>query len=436
MSGKNFVDSRRRRLAALVFGLLCSLGGWGGWGGLCPAALANTTIAADMAAATAAEAVPATVYSVTRGDSLESQMPETGAAPAAVRSGQSLSPRLRMALLLPLRSSTLKAAAEMVRDGFRAAHLRDGAAIDVDVVDTDDSVAGIVSAYRSAAASHDVIVGPLSRSAVGALASSGVVDRPTIALAQPEASAGADGSSSLPPHMLAIGLSIEDEARQAAGWAAREQGSGRALIVSTGVAWQKRAARAFIGRWQSGGARVDVMELSVSGNALNGAALTQLKKRLQTDPPAFVFVALDTAQTRQLRAAVDPGLTLYGTSQLNSLNLAEIVGAEKHPELDGVRLLDLPWQLQADHPAVMAYPRAAVTGAVRRSADLERLYALGIDAFRVAAEIGAGRERFTLDGVTGRLTVQFDGIAPATFERVEQQAIYTDGMVLPVTTGP
>ena len=166
------------------------------------------------------------------------------------------------------------------------------------------------------------------------------------------------------------------------------------------------------------------------------AALAQLKKRLQTDPPAFIFVALDAAQTRQLRAAVDPGLVLYGTSQLNSLNLAEVAGAEKRPELDGVRLLDLPWQLQADHPAVMVYPRAVTTGTTRRTPDLERLYALGIDAFRVAAEIGAGHDRFTIDGVTGRLTVQFDGIGPATFERLEQQAIYADGVVLPVVTVP
>ena len=372
-----------------------------------------------------------------RDDASDAAMPAAGTIHAGEPSGelQPITPptRLRMALLLPLRSSTLKAAAEMVRDGFKAAHLRDGAGIDLDVIETDDGAQNIVSAYRAAAAVHDVLIGPLSRSAVSAVAASGAVDRPTVALAQPES--GADASGSLPPRMLVIGLSIEEEARQAAAWAARENGGGKALIVSTGVAWQKRAARAFISRWQSSGARVDVMELSVAGSALNGAALAQLKKRLQTDPPAFVFMALDAAQARQLRAAVDPGLPLYGTSQLNSLNLAEVSGAEKRPELDGVRLLDLPWQLQADHPAVMVYPHPVTTGALRRTPDLERLYALGIDAFRVAAEIGAGRDGFTIDGVTGRLTVQFDGINPALFERLEQQAVYTDGVVLPVANG-
>ena len=459
MSGKNFGASRCVRKAALALGVSCGLCGWGG---LCPAVLANTTAAAaatdpQQLAQVSQESRPGERYrlardalqmpqaperppaaSWTRDDALDTRIPD--ASPFSDRQPSSQfqavmpAPRLRMALLLPLRSSTLKSAAEMVRDGFKAAHLRDGAGIDLDVIETDDGAQNIVAAYRTAAATHDVLIGPLSRSAVGALAASGVVDRPTIALAQPESAA--DGSGILPPHMLVMGLSIEEEARQAAAWAARENGASKALVVSTSVTWQKRAARAFINRWQRSGAPADVIELSVSGSFLNGAALAQLKKRLQADPPAFLFVALDEAQTRQLRAAVDPGLVLYGTSQLNSLNLAEVAGAEKRPELDGVRLLDLPWQLQADHPAVMVYPHAVTTGAARRIPDLERLYALGIDAFRVAAEIGAGHGRFTIDGVTGRLTVQFDAIGPAFFERLEQPAIYTDGVVLPVATGP
>lgn len=421
MTGKNFRISRPAHLVACVLGLLCGLGAMAG---LCPAALANTT------------AAPPTL--LTQRDAPQTALPDMGYSPGAVPATPSASvtppARLRVALLLPLRSRTLKVAAEMVRDGFQAAHQRDSANIEFDVIETDDGAQNIVAAYRAAAAVHDVLVGPLSRSAVSALAASGAVDRPTIALAQPES--GTDSPASLPSRMLMMGLSIEEEARQAANWAARENGGGKALIVSTSVAWQKRAARAFISRWQSTGARVDVMELSMAGGFLNGAALTQLKKRLQSDPPAFLFVALDAAQTRQLRPSVDPGLPLYGTSQLNSLNLSEVAGAEKQPELDGVRLLDLPWQLQADHAAVMSYPHPLASGAMRRTPDLERLYALGIDAFRVAAEIGAGHDRFTIDGVTGKLTVQFDGVSPALFERLEQPAIYTDGVVLPVAVGP
>jgi len=36
--------------------------------------------------------------------------------------------------------------------------------------------------------------------------------------------------------------------------------------------------------------------------------------------------------------------------------------------------------LQADHAAVMIYPRQVIAADQKRSADMERLYALGIDA--------------------------------------------------------
>ena len=101
-------------------------------------------------------------------------------------------------------------------------------------------------------------------------------------------------------------------------------------------------------------------------------------------------------------------------------------------ELDGVRLLDLPWQVQRDHPAVMVYPHPVQAG----TADMERLYALGIDAYRVAREISqlgsrqpSSRQptgRFQIDGVTGRLTVEF-GQGPARFERIEQPAVFKSG---------
>jgi len=103
---------------------------------------------------------------------------------------------------------------------------------------------------------------------------------------------------------------------------------------------------------------------------------------------------------------------------------------ERLADLDGIRLLDIPWQLQADHPAVMVYPRLVVDADQQRSADLERLYALGIDAYRVARDIANGQTRFELDGVTGRLRVRFD-TEPPRFERIAEQAIYRDGGVVP-----
>lgn len=361
-------------------------------------------------------------------------LPPPSSQSEAVPSAPPAAGRVRIGLLLPLRAPGLKAAAEMVRDGFMAAHERDGANVDLTLIETDDVAGDVSAAYRDAATRYDLVVGPLTRSAVGAVASGGAVSRPTIALAQPDPAA--DGSLRLPAKLLAIGLSIEDEARQAARWADRQHGGRKALILSTNVTWQKRAARAFVNQWQHDGIVADMLELAASNGVIDGAALAQLKKRLHGDPPALVFVALDAPQAGQVRAVIGPELPLYGTSQLNTLNLAEIAGAEKQPALDGVHLVDLPWQLQPDHPAVMVYPHPLTIGVQRRSPDMERLYALGIDAFRIAAEIGAGRSAFIIDGVTGRLSVQFDGIHPALFERIEPQATVTGGVATPSASAP
>ena len=72
----------------------------------------------------------------------------------------------------------------------------------------------------------------------------------------------------------------------------------------------------------------------------------------------------------------------------------------------------------------MVYPRFLGAG---RTPDLDRLYALGIDAFRVTLQLAKKPvSAFRIDGVTGRLTVNF-GNGTALFERVEPGAVYQSG---------
>ena len=355
---------------------------------------------------------------------------------------------VNMALLLPLRSETLGAAADALRAGFMAAWERDRDNVTVTVIETTDVPQDILSTYASAAEREDIIIGPLARSAVAAVAASPLVSKPTIALNYPEGY-GSAGAAPLPPKMLAMGLSIEEEARQAAQWAAAEHPGASALILTTSSAWQRRIAAAFAGQWQRIGQPVRMVELNAPNGYLSDPDLVQLRARLAQDPPGLLFSAMGADQTRQLRAALSAPVTteptnpiistadampaqppvpvsgfgalpVYGTSALNPGASMAFAG----PELDGVRLLDLPWQVQRDHPAVMVYPHPVQTG----TADMERLYALGIDAYRVAREISRHPVgRFHVDGVTGRLTIDF-GQGAASFERVEQPAIYKNGV--------
>jgi outer membrane PBP1 activator LpoA protein len=351
-------------------------------------------------------------------------LPPEAAAPAVPAV-----PAVRIALLVPLQSDALRVAADAVRAGFLAAYDREQEGMAVTVVETGDAAQDVLSAYIDAAAQHDIVVGPMSRSGVAAVAQSGEVRKPTIALTQPDIG---DADAKLPQKMLVIGLSIEDEARQVAVWAGAGRKAGRAVIVSSNIAWQRRAANAFAEQWQKLGKELESIELPAFSGYLAARDLVQLKTQLEFDKPTLLFAALDDRQAKQLRAAIGNEIPLYGTSQLNPVALTDWGVAERATDLDGARLLDIPWQLQSDHPAVMVYPRPAANADQIRRGDIERLYALGIDAYRVAREIALNRTDFDLDGVTGKLRVRFNASVPS-FQRTEQQAVYRDGSVTAVT---
>lgn len=359
-------------------------------------------------------------------------LPVLPASPAAT--GPQPAPEagpVRIALLLPLRSEALGRAADVVRAGFMASYERSsGDRIAVEVLETGDSTQEVLSAYNIAVSDYDIVVGPLSRSGAAIVAQRGRVTKPTITLTQADGAGEPDAA--LPPKMLPIGLSVEEEARQAAAWAADDNPGARAFVISTNIAWQRRAAKAFAAQWQRQGQGLETMELTLSGGYLSAAGVVQLLKRIHAERPGLVFAALDASQARQLREAIGTDIPVYGTSQLNPLALPDWPTSDPLPDMNGVRLVDMPWQLVTDHPAVMIYPRLVVNADQRRSADMERLYALGIDAYRVAREIALNQTVFEIDGVTGKLTIDL-GARPARFERTQSHAVYQDGVVVPLS---
>lgn len=360
--------------------------------GLCPAAPANTTVA----------------------------------EPAANDSGDGGIPLASVALLLPARSGPLGNAADALRSGFLAAYERDKSRLAVTVIEAADTPADMLSAYLSASQKFDILIGPLSRTGITAIVQSGKISKPTIALTLPDLSA--DKEARLSQQLLPIGLSFEAEARQVANWVGAEQGPGKVFVIATGSSWQRRVAAAFVQQAASVGLGSEVMTLGMARGTVNPNALLQLNERIQTENPRALFVALSADQALQVRSAVGAATPMYGISQLNSQ-----VGNDgnRTTELNGVRLLDIPWLLQPDNPATMIYPRLAVSDGRARNADLDRLYALGIDAFNVAREVAARHPAFQINGATGKLTIGFGAGIPA-FERTEPTAIYQDGVVVPL----
>lgn len=403
-------------------------------GGLCASGTANTSGAPAPALATAVTpAAPAPAAATqpepSAAETFAVQLPPASPrdtinvpVPAAASAPASNAAPLRIALLLPLQSATLGDAAAAVRDGVLAAWELEPDNISITVIETGDVAQDVLYRYAQAVQHHDAVIGPLSRAAVTTLAASALVSKPTVVLNYPEGQGSADASA-LPPLMLAMGLSLEDQARQLARRAATNL---PVSIVSTATPWQQRVAAAFAAQWQANGQPAYRAELGTPDGELSDAEILQWYARLRTQRPGLLFSAMGAEQTRHLLAVLaeadagEPdrllnGLQIYGTAALNT--------GQPQPALNGVRLLDLPWRLQPDHAAVMSYPRPTPPA----GADLERLYALGIDAYRVLRAISrAPQGAIRLDGVTGQLRIDF-GHGPAQFERSEPAAEYRDG---------
>jgi len=318
-----------------------------------------------------------------------------------------------IALLLPVSSSAFAQPAEAVQAGFLAAAKAQGwLPFPLRTYPVTDDTQQILNGYRQAvAAGARVVVGPLTRDGVTALAGSDLVTAPTLALNVPE------GSAPMPRNMYTLSLQIEAEARQVARLAFSE-GHLDAFTISGDTPLQRRMHQAFVREFTRLGGR-HVADYAFTTDT---ASLGRIKEAVALRVADMVFLALDFQRARVVRPYLDP-LPIYATSQVYPGAGNPLAGAD----LANVRFLDMPWLLQPDHPAVMIYPRHDYGSAP----DLDRLYALGIDAFRVVQELLAGRTHVALDGVSGRITLGRD----RHFVRELVSAQFSDGKLL-VSGGP
>lgn len=295
-----------------------------------------------------------------------------------------------IALLLPLSSGAFARPAEAVQTGFLAAAKVQGwSPLPMRTYRVSDDAQQILDGYRQAvAAGARIVVGPLTRDGVTTLAESDLVTVPTLALNVPE------GSVSLPPHMYTLSLQVEAEARQVARLAIGE-GHANAITIVGNTPLLRRMHQAFIREFTHLGGN-QVAEYSFTTDT---TSLEHIEQAAAQGVADMAFLALDFQRARVVRPYLNP-LPIYATSQVYPGTGDPLAGFD----LANVRFLDMPWLLQPDHPAVMIYPRHDF-GA---STDLDRLYALGIDAFRVAQELLNGRTNVVLDGVSGRITLGRD----------------------------
>lgn len=327
-----------------------------------------------------------------------------------------------IALILPAQTTPFARAAEAVRQGFFAAQSVSGTGATIQLVELEDAGPVQLGAALNSARDRgaDIAVGPLTRDAVNALGSGRVAaPLPLVTLNLPESDVG------LAPHVLAFGVSIEQEARQIVAVAMREvpmpppvgapPAAPRFMVVVGESPLARRMGNAFREALREAGQAATVYPMRVTYDTLQALADAVAAARLDA-----VFLALEARDAAAVRPRLPPQLRLYATSQVN---LGGAEAALLAPELEGVNFVDMPWLLEPDHLAVVVHPKPEQA----LSGELQRLYALGIDAFRLAIEWVQGRRSFGLDGVTGALGVDRD--RSARVQRVPTLAVFRNGKV-------
>lgn len=304
----------------------------------------------------------------------------TASAPAAVVPVPVRAPagKLRIGLLLPTESRAFGEAAQVVRAGFDAAAAVDGKA---EVVYVDEQESDVAARYRATVASGvRVVVGPLTRQGIAAIAP--YVTVPTLALNALEPGLPVN------PKLISLSLIVEGEARQMAHLM-QDDGRQHPLVVATSDVLSRRLTQAFVDEWRKmTGVSPSVLDWPFSGSmsgALAGADA--------------LFIAMTPPEAAALKAAVPSTLTVYATSQLNT----------RKPDnaLAGVRFIDMPWFLMPEQAEVKRYARPQT----QLTLQTERLYALGIDAYRLALQMAGGKwtpATLRLHGVTGDLKLGRD----------------------------
>jgi uncharacterized protein len=334
--------------------------------------------------------------------------PPPGAAPRTPNLKPAAAPDAtpHIALLLPLESKAFVRHAEAVRAGFVAAAKVQGRALPVRTYAVGDDPEQAVNAYiRAVNAGARVVVGPLTRNGVTAVMNSAAVVVPTLALNVPDGAVAAS-------EVFMLSLQLEAEARQVAQLAWQD-GTRKVITIFDEAPLYRRIHQAFVEEFtRLGGVHAGAHAFTAVPDGL-----ARIRKASDAGGVDAGFLALDFSRARLARPYLG-ALRIYATSQVNPGDTGLLAGFD----LTGVRFLDMPWLLQPEHPAVMVYPRPAGSSAV----ELDRFYALGIDAFRVAFTMLSGKADTALDGVTGRLTLGPD----RQFYRGLTAAQFTDGKLV------
>lgn len=326
------------------------------------------TPASAPAAVPAAPAAPAAAAAPTA--ATPSPSANTTVAPAPSAAEERANAPKQIALVLPLSSKALGKASEAVRAGFlAAAEASSKSKFAPRIYLAEDEGASLAQQYRKALKDDAVaIVGGLTRDGASVVArEAGYL--PTLALNQPTESTNLDANN-----FFYVTLSFDSDARLIAR-AAFTAGLRNIAIVSAASPLARRIQDVFEKEWTRLGGTV-AAKVQTTGVLEDGPKLRAAMEKPDAAKAEAVFLAAERNIARASRPFLPQGLPVYVTAQ----SIDPRAEAVENLDLDMVRYVEMPWFVERDHAAVMTYPRPVDD----MPSEYERLYALGIDAWRIA----------------------------------------------------
>ncbi|ENO16872.2 penicillin-binding protein activator [Marinobacter nanhaiticus D15-8W] len=343
-----------------------------------------------------------------------------------------------VALALPL-SGPLADVGRAIRDGYFAAYYSDEnrggeEKLRVDVYDTHNQ--DFPALYREIIqTSPDLIVGPLEKKALNAIADQAPLDTPLLALNY------LDDASKTPAQLYQYGLSAEDEARQIAERLVADDRPQAVALIPWGD-WGDRVERALITRMNDiGGKILNVVRYDREENlrktvatlfdidASRQRAITveetiglnvEFEPRRRQDIDAIVLIASPT-----IGRQFNPLFAFYFGGNLPVYAPSTIYTGTQDPsrdsDLENVRFTDIPWILNPELPARQR-ASAALPEATQRYG---RLFAMGMDAYALSSKLQLLSQvrGSDIEGLTGTLTMTPAGVV----SRDQQWAIFQQG---------
>lgn len=296
----------------------------------------------------------------------------------------------QIALILPYLVESFYSASDSIERGFMAAQAEDKGTLAVKTYGSSGKPEEIVALYQQVIADGaQYIVGPLTKDEVSALTNTNL-SVPTLVLNVPDGLKPAK-------NQYAYGLSIDNEAQQIVK-TARGLGMQTATVILIDDSLETRMAKAFTDAWIADAGQIK-LQIAVSPST----DLNTIKNDISSTPSDMIFLAATAENARSLRPYLGTATPTFSLSHI----FAGIPANPDDAPLAGIRFLDMPWVLASNHEAFPAYAKAS---ADIGPGELQRWFALGVDAYKLITLIAQHpTQAVSFRGLTGKVKLEATG---------------------------